>query len=262
MSDKIEEIKINNSKFEIKDITEPKSTKEEGKNENKEGNDNNNDKPETPEIDYSEEDNVEDRRKRLMIIARYKNSKRFGSWLKTQGFDFNLKSLKDKSNEELDTMINDIRFCISTKNTNNMYETAATKGVLIIENLLRPIYKVDGLSEVLTKDPMYLDLVEELMLERSDYIYVKPEYRLLYCVISSAYIVHNHHIMLQKLSETEEGKQMIKDLASKINENESKNKDVKSDPQILSRIVVGSNQVPTKQLDDKFIEKFKDLMDL
>jgi hypothetical protein len=249
MPDKVEEVKINNSKFVIKNIVEPKEEKEEG-TEIKD--DQENDKPESPEIDYTEEDNVEDRRKRLMIIERYKNSKRFGSWLKKQGFDFNLKSLKDKTNEELDVMINDIRFCISTKNTNNMYETATTKGILIIENLLRPIYKVDGLSQVLSNDPMYLDLIEEILLEKQNYIYVKPEYRLLYCVLSSAYIVHNQHIMLEKLSETEEGKQMIQEMANQINTN---SKDIKLNIQL------DSNIMPKKELDNKFTEKYKDLLE-
>jgi len=126
------------------------------------------------------------------------------------------KHLGDLSSEELETMINDIRFCISTKNTNSLYETGATKGLLVAETLLRPIYKIDGLSDVLSKDQTYLDLVEEILLENQNQVYVKPQYRLLYCVLSSAYIVHNQHVMLEKLSQTDEGKKMINEMANKL----------------------------------------------
>jgi hypothetical protein len=292
--EKVEEMKINDSKFTInieeaekpsvkkikyRDETKPtikkkqKEEKTEEKDdlptENKDVFATENKDNEIPELDY-EKDDIEAKRKRLMIISRYKNSKRFGSWLKTQGFEFNTKQLKDKSLDELENMINDIRFCISTKNTNNMYETGATKGVIVLENMLRPVYKVDGLSQVLSSDPMYLDLIEELLLERANYVYVKPEYRLLYCVLSSAYIVHAQHIALEKLSQTEEGKKMISDFANKIKENETMDKLIKDVDNHLQRNAESTNtphiittrmpMIPEKkQLDDQYLDRYKDL---
>ena len=80
MPEKIEEVKINTSNFVVRDIVKEEKSETDNEIKYKE----NSYKPESPEIDYTEEDNVEDRRKRLMIISRYKNSKRFGSWLNTR----------------------------------------------------------------------------------------------------------------------------------------------------------------------------------
>ena len=126
-------------------------------------------------------------------------------------------------NDELETMINDIRFCIATKNTNGMYGKLSTQGVVVLENILRPVYKVDGLSNVLANDPTYLDTVEELALEYQNYLYVQPQYRLMYCVLSSAYIVHSQHIMLQKMSKTVEGQEMIQKMANQIQNTNTSN---------------------------------------
>lgn len=282
----VEVMKINDSKFTINIDEKPdqkmvkiktkkirsreeKEEKEEESSPQEESSADEKEKKDVPELDY-ESDEIESKRKCLMIIARYKNSKRFGSWLKTQGFEFNTKALKDKSMDELENMINDIRFCISTKNTNNMYETGATKGVLILENMIRPVYKVDGLSQVLSNDPMYLDLIEELLLERANYVYVKPEYRLLYCVLSSAYIVHTQHTALEKLSQTEEGKKMIRDFANQIQNNECKDMPESQTEKPTKCITTKSSDLPPmfamrpqsiekKQMDDKFYERFKGL---
>lgn len=254
----MDEVKINKSKVSLVDILEQKpenATNE--KDQTIEQIDDQKEEIEAPELEYDGDEDVEEIRKRLMILSRYKNSKRFGKWLREQGFILNAKKLEGKTQEELDTIINDIRYCISTKNTNSLYETGATKGIVVLENLLRPVYKIDGLSTVLSNDPMYLDLVEEMMLERASFIYVKPEYRLLYCVLSSAYIVHNQHIMLEKLSQTSEGKQMIKEMASRFKENEN----VSETPQIQIYKPIGP-QVVQKQMDSTFSDKYADLLNL
>lgn len=214
---KTKEVNINDTKFNMKDVLkfdeEPKDKND--KNDNVEPEP----KPEEPgpSINYKEEQNVEEKRKRLLVINRYKNSSRFGEWLTKQGFNFDSKTLEAMSNEELETMINDIRFCIATKNTNGMYGRLSTQGVVILENILRPVYKIDGLSKILESEPTYLDTVEELALEYQNYLYVQPQYRLMYCVLSSAYIVHSQHTMLEKLSKTEDGQQLIKQMAEQIN---------------------------------------------
>src|SRR5690349_13295697 len=100
---KPKEVNINDTKFNMVDVQE--NNKEEKKEmENKE-------EEKAPEINYKKEENVEEKRKRLLVISRYKNSTRFGEWLKKQGFNFSSKDLEEMSNDELETMINDIRFC-------------------------------------------------------------------------------------------------------------------------------------------------------
>lgn len=267
-NEKIKEVNINDSKIKISDIVDIVDSDKDKKAYQKDKLDDIDDidkiddrllndlddKLEAPEMNYKEESDVEAKRKRLMIIGRYRNSKRFGAWLKKQGFDMLPRRLEKMSNDELETMINDIRFCISTKNTNNLYETGATKGILVLESLLRPVYKIDGLSQTLSNDPTFHDLLEELLLERQSYIYVKPEYRLLYVVLSSAYIVHSHHIMLEQLSQTDEGKKMIQDIANKMEENRQ--------PQAapISINLPTNLDIERKSLDNTFTQKYSDLL--
>lgn len=255
--EKVKEVNINDSRVNIADIVEIKQPKDADVDSESDNIENKNDEPDiidSPPIDYTQEDNVEEKRKRLNIIARYRNSKRFGSWLKKQGFNMTAKNLEDLSSDELETMINDIRFCISTKNTNSLYETGATKGILVAENLLRPIYKIDGLSEVLSKDPTYLDLVEEILLENQNQIYVKPQYRLLYCVLSSAYIVHSQHLMLEKLSQTDEGKKMIHDMANKLQNSQKQQLQIQN-------LVPDNITIKSKKLEEEFTKKYCDLLE-
>ena len=96
------------------------------------------------------------------------------------------------------------------------------------------------------EDQTYLDLVEEILLENQSYVYVKPQYRLLYCVLSSAYIIHSQHAVLEKISQTAEGQEMIKKMASEIERGEA-------------------NPIPTvpaevKVMDNHFMSKYKDLL--
>ena len=224
---KQKEVHINDTKFNMVDVLENKNEEEQENNKEEEKEIENIEEEKAPEINYKKEENVEEKRKRLLVISRYKNSTRFGEWLKKQGFNFNSKDLEEMSNDELETMINDIRFCIATKNTNGMYGKLSTQGILVIENVLRPIYNVDGLSQMLSNDQTYLDTVEELALEYQNYLYVQPQYRLMYSVLSSAYLVHSQHIMLEKLSQTEEGKQMIQQMANQIQAQQSSENNIK-----------------------------------
>jgi len=249
---KQKEVNINDTKFNMKDVinvesdesnqTEEVSDDEiESKHKNQDDSKDEDENQTGPEINYKFEENVEEKRKRLLIINRYKNSQRFGDWLKKQGFNFNSNTLSKMTNTELETMINDIRFCIATKNTNGMYSKLSTQGVVVLENVLRPVYKIDGLSQILSNDSTYLDTVEELALEYQNYLYVQPQYRLMYCVLSSAYIVHSQHIMLEKLSQTVEGQNMIKNMANQIQN-------------------VNNNSENGKQFDSDFSERFGDLL--
>lgn len=255
-------VNINNTKINLKNILKKDTNESKEETQEQEApveeTEQTNNQPEnnTPEIDYQEEDNPEDKRKRLLVISRYKNSKRFSKFLKDQGFNFNTKHISGLSNEELETMINDIRFCISTKNTNNMIEQVSTKGIVLLENLLRPVYNIDGLSQVLTNDQTYLDLVEELTLEHSNYFYVKPEYRLMYCVTSSAYIIHTQKIMLDNMKKTPEGQIMIQKMAKEINEQKEKENEKNNVPVIQQEPKI----IKTKEMSSEFIKSYGDIL--
>ena len=147
----------------------------------------------------------EARRLRLLILNRYKLSERFGQHLEQLGFKLDLSTLNNHTIPELDSIINDIRFCISTKNVHSFWQDATTQGVGIIERVISPWYNVTGLSQVLSSDETYKDVCEELILEHQKYLYCKPEYRLAYSVLKTATSIHAQH----EFFKTSEGKKQI-----------------------------------------------------
>ena len=154
----------------------------------------------------------EARRLRLLILNRYKLSERFGQYLAELGFKLDNYHLNNFTIPELDSLINDIRFCVSTKNVNNFWQDACTQGVGIAERIVSPFYNVTGLSAVLSQDESYKDVCEELILEHQHYLYCKPEYRLLYSVVKNATIVHQQH----KFFQSDEGKKAIEEYKKKM----------------------------------------------
>jgi hypothetical protein len=80
-----------------------------------------------------EKESPEDRRARLLIIGKYKNSARFGNFLQDHGFKLDPDTLNKLTIPELDYIINDIRFTISSKNMGNFYQAAFTEGIKMVE---------------------------------------------------------------------------------------------------------------------------------
>lgn len=150
----------------------------------------------------------EARRLRLLILNRYKLSARFGVYLESLGFNLNPTNINTMTISELDSLINDIRFCISTKNVHSFWQDATTQGVGIVERVISPWYNVTGLSTVLSNDDTYKDVCEELILEHQHYLYCKPEYRLAYSIFKTATAVHSQH----EFFKTPEGKKEIEKL--------------------------------------------------
>ena len=147
----------------------------------------------------------EARRLRLLILNRYKLSQRFGQYLSDLGFKLDNSQLSTLTIPELDSLINDIRFCVSTKNVNSFWQDACVDGIGVAERIISPFYNVTGLRQVVSHDDTYKDVCEELILEHQNYLYCKPEYRLLYCVVKNGSLVHEQHNFFK----TEEGKKVI-----------------------------------------------------
>jgi hypothetical protein len=147
----------------------------------------------------------EARRLRLLILNRYKLSARFGQYLVSLGFKLDHHNLSSLTVQELDSLINDVRFCISTKNVNSFWQDACVHGVGVMERVISPIYNVTGMSEVLQRDEAYKDVCEELILEHQHYLYCKPEYRLMYTIVKNMTLIHSQH----EYFKTEEGKKVI-----------------------------------------------------
>ena len=186
----------------------------------------------------------EARRLRLLILNRYKLSQRFGQYLTDLGFKLDNSQLSMLTIPELDSLINDIRFCVSTKNVNSFWQDACVHGVGVAERIISPFYNITGLSQVLSHDDTYKDVCEELILEHQNYLYCKPEYRLLYCIVKNASLVHEQH----KFFQTEEGKKVIDNYKKQMASNdpsyagipaaENKNEDLNIAPRNVPNIEV------------------------
>src|SRR4051812_9248168 len=70
----------------------------------------------------------EERRLRMVVISRYRLSNRFGEYLKQQGFNLAIEHLQTLSVPQLDKLINDVRFYVSTKNTGSYIQSMAVGG--------------------------------------------------------------------------------------------------------------------------------------
>lgn len=191
----------------------------------------------------------EARRLRLLILNRYKLSPRFGQYLADLGFKLDGTNLSSLTIQELDSLINDIRFCVSTKNISNFWQDACTHGVGIAERIVSPFYNVTGLSQVLGKDDTYQDVCEELILEHQNYLYCKPEYRLMYCIVKNASLVHEQH----KFFQTEEGKKAIENYKKQMGININMESDNKQDSP-ASNVNIAPRNIPNIEV------KYKDLL--
>lgn len=223
MTEKIQTVKLNSSRIDMKAVlnaqTPPEPVEEVAHTEEKE-------EPEDIHQQHAEEiqneveppitqsapnenksvNEVEEKRKKLLMLSRYRQSKRFGHFLAENGFDLSSNRIVGLSLQSLDALLNDVKFTIACKNTSGVVEAAAISGVMVLENVVTPWYNVKGLSECLSKSATYLDCVEEIALENQSYIYTKPTYRLMFEILKCAYMVHQQHSYVAELQKTEEGK--------------------------------------------------------
>lgn len=114
------------------------------------------------------------KRSKIIKIQRYIQN--FNRDLK----DFENINIADKSNEELDNIIQDIQLIIGNKNANNMIALGFTQGLGMLESAA-PYLNMDltGLSMIALKDEAIRDCIKELSIElMGDLKYVKPHIRL------------------------------------------------------------------------------------
>jgi hypothetical protein len=162
-----------------------------------------------------------ERRKLLLILKRYSTS-RFTDYLKSMNINTDEESFDKYSNDELERLLDDIRYTISQKNGNNMIEGVSLKAIETMESFMTNIYKIDGLSKVLKNNEQFLDTLSELSLEYSNFSYISPEKRMTYIIISNAMMVHQSHAFFSELSKTSEGQQEILNIQKKMEEQTNK----------------------------------------
>jgi hypothetical protein len=125
------------------------------------------------------------RRKLQVLIRAYLN--RFGNRL--QGLDF---SNLEKTEEELEADLRDIRFLVAASSPGAPYKIVANIGVAAWERLCVDglDYKVTGLSAYLKRDEEWKDLVDEMALEYAE-VFHQPVYmRVGFKLMQSTYMLH------------------------------------------------------------------------
>ncbi len=95
----------------------------------------------------------------------------------------------------------EIRFCVSCTTQGNFAKSMFLHSVQTAEGLASAFtpLKLQGLSAELAQDPDISDLINEISLESLDYMYSRPEYRLLYKTGVSALAKHQQNRMMQSV---------------------------------------------------------------
>lgn len=130
--------------------------------------------------------------KRLSVLAKYRNSRRFGPYLKEIGCNIEPARLVKMSVKQLDQVVTDVKMKIATKNATGFGQEMVFKGIGVLEYALHDLWRIDKLSDTLRNSESFLDAVEELLLEW-DGVYMSPKLRVVLEIVSTAVFVHNSH---------------------------------------------------------------------
>lgn len=205
------------------------------------------------------DDVPEDRRALLIALGRYRMSKRFGGFLKQNGFNLDPKYLNALGIPELEHVVADIRFLLSNKNVSNLWYEVGTKGLIVVEKAVDPFYTVKGLAQTLNASDSYLDALEELILEENAITYMSPRKRFVLEIIKGVYICHTNNEMFEELSKTEEGRTKLREFAKMLGA-DSKGSPSLQTPSPASTIPSASENSKARELNVLFKEKYSDLL--
>lgn len=131
-----------------------------------------------------------ERRKKIMRIknwcAAFKDS--LGDFIKD-------KHLEKLSDEELDALLEECKFIVSSKTTGIITDQTAVSMIDWIEEGLteHTSLKVAGPKvslKQLAASKDCSDLIKELSLEYADFIYQRPEYRMVFFLLNGVYAIH------------------------------------------------------------------------
>ena len=140
-------------------------------------------------------------------ICKFKAHKKFGKVLKEQKIIPDNKVLDRMDESQLSDVLERVRFTVCNLNAGNMYKGIANTVVGAGEELAVGMgYQVQGLTATLNRSDEYNDLIEEIMIERGLLVYTKPEYRLVYLVLSTGYSLHAARSTFNSLPEEEKQK--------------------------------------------------------
>lgn len=152
-----------------------------------------------------------DKAKRLTVLSKYRNSKRFGPYLKEIGCNLDPTRLVKLSVKQLDHLLLDVKMKIATKSSSGLAQEMVFKGIGMLEFALHDLWRIDKLSDTLRNSESFLDTIEELLLEW-DGAYMSPKLRCVVEILSTAVLVHNTHEFAQELIKHSGGKEKLKQI--------------------------------------------------
>ena len=144
---------------------------------------------------------IQEHQELCLMLSRYGSSERFGDYLKSLSFQLVPAKLKKLNVEQLHEMLDRVRTSIANKTVSDIWTNSIMSGIGAIENVcsmtrLNDTIKLKGLSEVLSTDEGFLDLLEELKLNNQNLAYVSPYTRLTYILLTSIARVHGINTMM------------------------------------------------------------------
>lgn len=120
---------------------------------------------------------------------------------------YNVNHLEDKTIEELQNLEKEMNYVVTTHNSSNLAIPMANCVASIIENMsvFTPL-KLKGYQQNLMNNEEFINVLKELSVQYSDYVYISPTARLGYHMVSTAILTN----AINMSKEIEETKQKIK----------------------------------------------------
>ena len=150
--------------------------------------------------DSEDEDDDKDREKVILIINRFKNSLRFSKILnkiKIDTLDMTKMSMK-----KLNGLLDKIRFTLDNSQNNDLINTAIFAGIGSLEKLATNLQlaKLDGLTQNLMANEVFLDSIETLKIENNISLkFQDPKKRLMFELVKSVYMTHTINSLKENL---------------------------------------------------------------
>ena len=124
----------------------------------------------------------------LLLICRYGNSARFGDYLRSLEFEFDIKKLRQMDCEQLTDMLTRIEAANAHKNQVSVISTGVKVATGFVEQItakhpaLKDKFNCTGLTMALEQNPDYLDALEELDIKYGTRFKLNPEYRIVLAI--------------------------------------------------------------------------------
>ena len=148
-----------------------------------------------PKVKPSGNDEDDNKKQALLMgLARYDDSKRFGEYLRQSGFNLKSKTLPRKSIEELEGLLNRVRFAVQCKNDRVFSDAILRRLFKGMETYItmksQCKIQLDGLQDTLWSNDAFLDDLEAFQLEYATFARINYKYRMIGTILSTAAAVN------------------------------------------------------------------------